>query len=136
MQSETISPRPLIGLIPIGIPRPSHILLRDGDSVIGGFGKHEIELTAGRIVRFMVEVKNDFWAKFTLLELNDFYKRKGWNPSEILDGLTGAWVDMASIFTGANETDIFLVSFLDGKFAITEEFVRRCAGENGKNVRR
>ena len=60
MQSETISPRPLIGLIPIGIPRPSHILLRDGDSVIGGFGKHEIELTAGRIVRFMVEVKNDF----------------------------------------------------------------------------
>jgi hypothetical protein len=107
------------------IPRPSQIMLW-GDRVRGGFGKCEVEETAGRLVLFMVE-RLDLWSYFKLTDLADFYKRKGWNPNHMLDGLTGVWIDVYDPVPRLYETEIFLVSLLSGEYCVTKEFIRRCA---------
>ena len=125
--------KPVYGRSPY-IPRPSRIILSDSCSARGGFGKCEVEVSAGHLVQFMRETKHDSWQMFKLPELAAFYQKQGWNSNEMLDGLTGAWLDLGQGWPEIYETDIFIVNLLGGDFVVTEEFVRRCAGENNKNL--
>lgn len=106
------------------VRRPSEIRI-SGGMVLGGFGKAEVNLSAGRLISFMME-QGDSWVAFTLTNLTRFYISKGWDPNLILNGLTGAWVDIASSDPWLYETEIFIVCLLNGQFCITKEFVMRC----------
>lgn len=111
-------------------PRPSEIRLSSVGSVLGGFGKHEVEIEAGRLVQFFQYFKGDLWAAFRLSELIKFYKFKGWNHNIALVGLIGAWCDSEDFGFNhsAVSTGTLLVGFLnsDGCLCVTEEFINRC----------
>lgn len=59
-------------------------------AVMGGFGKYEVELAAGRLVEFLRTRSN---YGFTFKELTRFYEEHQWNPDEMLFGLLGVWLD-------------------------------------------
>src|SRR3989344_1231231 len=60
-------------------------------AVCGGFGKHEVEVTAGRLIHFFRHKGG--WCLFTISELADYYKMMCWSPERMFFGLMGAWYD-------------------------------------------
>lgn len=135
--TEQICPVPILTVGQGNFPWPSRIILSETGSVMGGFGKYEVQETAGRLVLFMKVCQNDSWEPFVISGLTRYYESMGWDPNKMFDGLIGAWLDPHDwgLFPGPYQTEIFLVSLLGGRIAVTEEFVRRCCGENNKNVR-
>ncbi len=109
------------------LPNPSEITVVDNR--VGRFGKHELEVTAGRLVLFMKERKAGLWDSFTLEELKEFYIVSCWKPNMMLDGLIGVYCDLGGQvpeLCGPFSTETFLVNILGGRFVVTGQFVQRC----------
>ena len=64
--------------------RPDDIEL-SRDSVMGGFGKAEVEESAGKLIQFFQS--HGYWCSFTLDELLRYYKEKGWDMNSVFFGL-------------------------------------------------
>ena len=105
-------------------PKPGEIKLKGWGGTIGGFGKAEVEETAGRLVQFFASGSGD-WRRFRLSDLMDFYRSRGWDPDECLNGLV-TWVDFGAPGICIYEHEPFLVSLLDGDYCITKAFIDRC----------
>lgn len=108
--------------------RPSDITLQPTGAVIpGGFGKYSIEKVAGHLIQFFQE--KGAWVPFYLDELKDFFLVHGWEASSPLFGLTGHWVDDGDdIVKRCRESEVFVCFLQEGVCAVTDSFIRRCAG--------
>lgn len=106
---------------------PSAIKIRESGAA-GMFGKHEVELAAGKLVAFFQ--KKGRWDKFSITELYNFYKSNNWNPDLMFFGLSGRWFDDSPIMilTGTPwvESDTFLVLGFDGYYRVTDLFIQKC----------
>ncbi|OHA89328.1 MAG: hypothetical protein A2653_01390 [Candidatus Zambryskibacteria bacterium RIFCSPHIGHO2_01_FULL_43_25] len=95
---------------------------------VGRFGKHEVEVAAAKLLLFFRS--RGEWTRFTIRELVEFYNSQGWDPDLMFFGLSGVWYDDASLKQANREewTDAppYLVLFTDGRYAITEKFIRAC----------
>ncbi len=75
----------------------------------------------------------DNWRLFKLKELMDYYTIMGWDTGECLDGMM-AWIDLETAYTGVYEPEPLIVSMLDGYFAVTRNFILRCAGKRNNKT--
>jgi len=107
-----------------GVPSPHDIPIHELIGTAGMFGKHEIEVTAGKLVAFM-QFKGR-WTKFTLSELHSFYQRKGWNPDKMLAGLTGLWFNSHPLSPTWVESYPFLAFDFNGDCYVTDLFIKAC----------
>lgn len=106
-------------------PSPRDIARRDSGAVKGGFGKYEVEEVAGRLVSFFEE--KGFWSEFSIEELGDFYRQRGWDPNTMLFGLLGPWYDDGALGS-FRQFEPLIVYSPDGKMVVTERFIARCSG--------
>lgn len=110
--------------------RPNNIKI-EALGCVGFFGKFEVENVAGKLVSFFQA--SGRWKSFSILELVDFYRSKGWDPNFMFFGLCGVWYDDASIkeFLGNpwTQSPCYLVLGEDGKYRVTNHFIDRCAQE-------
>lgn len=103
---------------------PSDVRLSANGWTVGSFGKHEIEVAAGRLVQFF-RLKN-YWGAFRLSELTAYYQAQGWNPDTMLFGLVGRWHDDRSKMNHWPPSQ-YLGIASDGNVYVTKEFVAACA---------
>lgn len=108
--------------------RPQDIKIRDTGAA-GRFGKHEVEMAAGRLLAFFQEMGR--WGKFTLTQLLNFYQAKGWNPDMMFFGLLGVWYDDSMMYMMAGrspwlEAPVYLVLDDSGCYRITDLYIRQC----------
>jgi len=106
--------------------RPEDIKLRKPISA-GRFGKYEVEVAAGQLVKFF-QMRN-YWTNFTLPELIEFYRIMEWDLDLMLFGLLGAWFDDGGAMGGARVSPAYTLQVSDGTFCITEKFILRCMEE-------
>jgi hypothetical protein len=104
------------------LPKPLELKVSETDT-IGRFGKHEVEVSAGRLIRFL-QLRNA-WTDFSYGELMRFYEAKGWNPDTILYGLHGNWGDDAGIYTW-RRAHLYIAQNENGRLFVTDFFVRQC----------
>lgn len=92
---------------------------------VGRFGKHEVEVTAGRLCAFF-QRRGNKWSSFTVAELISFYREQGWPTDDPLFGLNGVWFDDGGMGAYRVPAEVYLAS--DGtKFFVTNKFIERCA---------
>lgn len=101
----------------------------------GGLGKHELDLSFGRLVHFFKT--KGYWSHFTLEELSEHYKAQGWNPNGMLFGLAGLWFNDSpnSECAGGRweEEGPYLAFSPEGTCAVTEAFALRCEWDRRKS---
>lgn len=61
-------------------------------NLIGTFGKHEVEISAVHLVRYLQGIEYKNW-HFTVTGLVEYYQNNKLNPDEMLFGLLGSWID-------------------------------------------
>lgn len=102
-------------------PRP-----RDIESLLKCFGKHEVELSAGRLLEFFRT--SDRWCSFTIEELTAFYKsHDGWNSNDMFYGLQGPYFDDGGMMGYREPDHIYVVGVGGGKYNVTNHFIEQCA---------
>lgn len=102
--------------------RPEDIKVRNPDTnpCCGGFGKHEVEASAGKLIQFFQF--RGHWGSFSMTELYNFYQLKGWDVDEILFGLAGAWFDDGpGVWRNAS-----YIGHFGTEMVVDKEFIRRC----------
>ena len=105
--------------------RPKDVPLRGEATGLGTFGTHEVEQSAGRLILFFKAVGR--WELFTLTQLRDFYRCRGWDPDMALYGLIGAFLHDSPTGPGVQRwKSPLVVMYWNGRFAITDEFIIRC----------
>lgn len=102
---------------------------------VGNFGKKEIEVNAGGIIRYFRE--RGKWEPFDVSDLKAFYKRTSWpviidGRHNIFYGLAGDWFDDGSF--RAREDPRFLRLCSDGSCMVTDRFILRCAGRHPDEI--
>lgn len=107
--------------------RPDDVKLSEADTVLGGFGKAEVEQSAGKLVRFFQS--RGYWCSFSLDELQRYYREKGWYTNSIFFGLAGAWYDDSTLSPGWVQSWPCIAIDTIGLHYVTEHFVLRCAGK-------
>lgn len=110
--------------------QPGDIHVGECDNVLGGFGKHEVEVSAGKLVKFFQS--RESWCKFTLSELAEFYRQNGWEPNEMLFGLMGGWYDDCGF--GVWREGINFIGHTGKRLCISEYFIQQCAGKKSVTV--
>lgn len=98
--------------------RPKQIEL---DSLLGKFGKYEVEESAKNLLAFFH--KKDRWDSFSFQELTDFCKESGFNPSLMLFGLLGAWYDDGGLGSIRIPHDPYFLMGMDGRLRVTSNFI-------------
>lgn len=104
--------------------KPSDIVLNNDGTILGSFGKMEVEVIVGRLIKFFHA--RGYWAAFKLSELAEFYKENGWDPDTKLFGLTGAWFNNSETYGGWQVQNTLLAFDESGKCRVTELFVEQC----------
>ncbi len=114
-----------------GLPLSRLIAPGDITNLSGTFGKFEVEEAAARIVAFFTD--RGKWRDFTIEEMANFFRSKGWNPNTMFFGLLGGWWSDSG-FGGdwIEPRHVYFAFTKDGTCLVTEEFIGKCA----KNVRR
>lgn len=106
--------------------RPKDLILDNNIKTAGVFGKHEIEVAAGKLLMFFQE-KNR-WSGFTIEDLFHFLKKKKIEMDSIFFGLCGPWYDDCTLSDITKihwaEARPYVVSNTDGKFYVTDLFIR------------
>lgn len=106
---------------------PYHIQPKDIDLRLPTtFGKSEVERTARRLIEFFV--MKGRWTSFTLHELTEFYKLKGWEPKGMFFGLIGLWLDDGSFSTTIRVSWPCILITEEDEYFVTNHFIDRCAG--------
>jgi len=90
------------------------------------FGKAEVELAAGRLLEYFR--LRSIWCSFTIEQLQNFYKEKGFEPGGMFFGLIGGWYDDGG-FGGAwrEPGEIYLACDKSGNYCVTDKFIARCS---------
>ena len=92
---------------------------------IVGFGKHEVEKAAERLISFFQN--KGYWGSFTLEALFSFYQSKGWSINNAFFGLMGAWYDDGDFSNHWREaSDVFLAMNPLEEYCVTDRFIERC----------
>lgn len=104
--------------------KPEDIKLDLCGAVYGGFGKYEVELSAGKLIKYFQYRRK--WCSFTFTEIRDFYQQNNWSWNEILYGL----IPYMDEYTTYNPP-VYIVH-AGNSLMVTKEFVNRCS----KNVLR
>jgi hypothetical protein len=79
------------------------------DHLFDAFGKMEIEICAGWIIRFLQD-RNDGWKPFTHVEIDEFYRR------EQRGHINSDWLSVSGwIYVGS-----------DKKYHVTHDFICQC----------
>lgn len=112
--------------------RPDDIKLQNDSVMGGGFGKAEIEKSAGKLVRFFQS--RGYWGPFTFDQLQRYYREKGWNVGNAFFGLTGLWYDDTMLGSEWKESWPCIAIDAAGLHYVTDQFILRCAGESSKEV--
>ena len=89
--------------------------------VLGGFGKAEVEIAAGKLILFLRH-RGQEWRAFGLGELIKFYQQQRWNYNEMLFGLLGDWLDDDFHVIEPPRYVVHCGEYL----AVTYEFIHRC----------
>lgn len=110
------------GEIPMFPVRPRDIDLSGGLSRC--FSKNEVEGAAVELVSFFQ--RRNYWTSFSLQELTKFYKAKKFPASKMLFGLLGPWWDDVMLGGIRQPRYPYLVAFSDGRFCVTDCFVKQC----------
>ena len=106
--------------------RPDDIRMEEhSDSILGTFGKCEVERSAGRLVRFFQSKGR--WCNFTFSELARFYEQNNWDLNEMLFGLMGVWYDDGGL--GGWRISQSFVGHTGSKLCVSDMFIKRCAGK-------
>lgn len=103
--------------------RPSDIELAS-DRALGGFGKYEVEIAAGGLIKFFQV--GDFWLPFTIEQLARFYDEAELDKRLMLFGLLCPWFDDGG-FGSIRQAQPYLVHMPDGTFSVTSFFIERCS---------
>jgi hypothetical protein len=109
--------------------RPDDILDRDKGGMLSTFGKHEVEVSADRLVKFFKS--RGYWCGFTIDEVVKFYQSRDWNPSLIFFGLIGAWYDDAMLIEDWSvPSTVYIAIDTNGLHYVTDKFVEKCISGN------
>lgn len=98
----------------------------DTSKMFGTFGKFEVERTAENLVKFFQRRRG--WYPFTAAELEEFYCEIGEEPKKMFFGMMGCWIDDGSFLFTLRESHPCIVVGDDGMYAVTDHFIKRCAG--------
>jgi hypothetical protein len=106
--------------------RPKDIVLRGSDNtpIAGLFGKHELEVAAGRLVAFF-QMRTK-WSSFSIEELTNFFVLRKWDPNTMFFGLMGSWCGEAMItnFWGSDKGYIGYCG--GGRLCVSRGFIEKC----------
>ena len=101
-----------------------------GRSLMGRFGKEEVDRIASQLVHFYQQY-SPCWERFDAHDLRMFYEKHGWDIDLPLFGLIASWADAQ---LGMVHSASYVQAGPDLKFAVTDEFILRCAGYNRDRI--
>jgi hypothetical protein len=83
------------------------------------FSMFEIDLAAGRLVRFLIEKNQNKWTNFSYIDVVYYYREQFWNEDMALYGLFGSYNKKGIVFSPK-----YIVQDNEGSLSVTEGFVK------------
>jgi len=105
--------------------RPADLVCFNELPQIGRFGKAEVEIAAGKLIKFFQKL--GFWKIIDIKELIVFYDEQGWDHRDMLFGLSGAWIDDGGFGSLVPDHGELIIRGSDGCYCITDLFIQTCA---------